>query len=69
MTPQEIYEVHNHMMAIAYGNLLRYGRADLAQQLQEFAKDENGAFILHELIQVVMDICKLDVESEPAKMQ
>ena len=68
MTPQELYEVHNIMMATAYRNLLGYGRADLAQQLQEFAKDENGAFILHELIQVVMDICTLDIESEPAKM-
>lgn len=57
MAPRELCEIHNHMLSITYHNLLRYGRVDLAHKLQEITQDRNGAFILHELIQVIFDLC------------
>lgn len=64
---EEIYIVHNHMMAKTHKELIALGRSDLAKRLQDMAQEPDGAFILHSLIAVVMGMCELDAATEPQK--
>lgn len=65
MTPQELYTIHNGMMAIAHENLVKAGMKEAAMKLQELAQDETGAIILHNLIQTVLEVMELDQTTEP----
>ena len=65
LTFEETYDLHNNIMALAHEQLCSCGRSDLADRLQKMAQAADGAFILHTVLQVALDVAYLDASTEP----
>lgn len=67
MTFEEMYAVHNNIMAIAHRELIDAGFVKQARTMQALAQDKDGSIILHQLIKTTMELMELDQETEPVK--
>lgn len=67
MTFEEMYAVHNNIMAIAHRELIDVGFVKQARTMQAIAQDKDGSIILHQLIKTTMELMELDQETEPIK--
>ena len=67
LNAEELYIVHNNIMAKAHQTLMESGLQILADRLQQIATDRDGAFILHTVIQEALELAYLDQETEPTK--
>lgn len=67
ITFEEMYAVHNNIMAIAHKELIKAGFTKQAQEMQTIAQSESGSIILHNLIKTTIDLMELDQITEPSK--
>lgn len=51
---QEVYEIHNSVMAKCHRHFIEIGRTDLAYNLQSLADSIDGSFMLHDLVHVAI---------------
>lgn len=56
-------------MEKAHKQMIELGRKDLAEKFQKMALDEEGAFILHNLIQTALDLAYLDQSTDPKPIE
>ncbi len=65
LTAHELYIVHNGILEKAYNRLHDRGHHDIADRLQALALEEQGAWILHSVIQSALETAYLDQSTEP----